>query len=383
MSPERPSRTDAVAPTSVKVELVLRLLGGETLAALSEETGRPRKQLSVWRRRFLAGGEAALDGRSAHQELETLRSAQQELTARAAELEAENRQLARRVELLGRDRSARGSVHPNCSEAYARALAQPGVEPLYVAGWGTHVLVREGHGGARQATGVRPYASLDPDCDVQAGLDELRAAGIVSVSLITDPMWCPELPVLQAAFNTCRSFKENYFVDREAEKVQIRKRHRNMINRARKIGEIREIPLAEHLPRYLELYRRNVADREIAQPFDDSYFERLAGVDGVRTIAVVVEDEIVTMTLWLRHEDILYFYDGASSATGFAIAASYAAFAYAVETAVECRYVFFGGSSDFRDELTDGLAVFKRGFSNSSAPSYLCSATLARRAARA
>ena len=27
--------------------------------------------------------------------------------------------------------------------------------------------------------------------------------------------------------------------------------------------------------------------------------------------------------------------------------------------------MFFGGSSDFRDELTDWLAVFERGFSNS------------------
>ena len=95
---------------------------------------------------------------------------------------------------------------------------------------------------------------------------------------------------------------------------------------------------------------------------------------GVRTVAAIVEGEIVTMTIWLRHEDILYYYDGASSATGFGIGASYAAFAHVVETATECRYVFFGGSSDFRDELTDGLAVFKRGFSNSSAPSYLCSA---------
>ena len=95
-----------------------------------------------------------------------------------------------------------------------------------------------------------------------------------------------------------------------------------------------------------------------------------------------VEGEIVTMTIWLRHQDILYYYDGASSATGFGIAASYAAFAHVVETAAECRYVFFGGSSDFRDELTDGLAVFKRGFSNSEAPSYLCSAPVARRQPR-
>ena len=380
MSPNRP---DSIAPASAaeKVELVLRLLRGETLDAVSADSGRGRKQLAAWRTRFLEGGAAALDGRAAG-ELETLRGEHRALEARASELEAENRLLARRVELLSREPRAtrdRTAPHPNCSAAYARAFEETGVEPLHVPEWGTHVLVRQGAGGVRQATGVRPYASLDPDCDLEAGLDRLHRAGIATVSLITDPMWCPEVSVLQEAFSTCREFKMTYFVDRDAEKVQIRKRHRNMINRARRAGEIRDVELAEHLDRWQELYQRNVADRQIAQPFDPTYFDRLTEVPGVRTVAAIVEGEIVTMTIWLRHQDVLYYYDGASSATGFGIGASYAAFAHVVETATECRYVFFGGSSDFRDELTDGLAVFKRGFSNSSAPSYLCSASLVRR----
>ena len=97
---------------------------------------------------------------------------------------------------------------------------------------------------------------------------------------ITDPMWCPEVSVLQEAFPTCREFKMNYFVDRDAEKVQIRKRHRNMINRAKRAGEYRDVELADHLDRWQELYQRNVADRQIAQPFDPAYFEQLARVPG-------------------------------------------------------------------------------------------------------
>ena len=249
--------------------------------------------------------------------------------------------------------------------------------------WGTHVLVRQAAGGARQATGVRPYASLDPDCDLEGGLDRLHEAGIATVSLVTDPMWCPEVPVLQEAFSTCREFKMNYFVDRDAEKVQIRKRHRNMINRAKRAGELPRRragrpprPLAGALP----AERRRPADRAAVRRDVLRAAHRGArrahrrgdrrGRDG--------HDDDLAPT-----RDILYYYDGASSATGFAIGASYAAFAHVVETATECRYVFFGGSSDFRDELTDGLAVFKRGFSNSSAPSYLCSAPLVRRRPRA
>lgn len=375
MSRER--REDQL-PTSAKVELVLRLLAGETLAEVSQQSGRPRRQLSAWRRRFLAGGEAYLDGRVDHRELEALRSASDGLSRKVGELEAESRTLERRVELLTRSRGDRVVPHPNCSESYARALEEPGVRSLYVAEWGTHVLVREGSAGACPATGVRPIASLDPACELRAGLDALARAGIASISLVTDPMWCPELPALQRAFDICRPFKVHYFVDRH-ENVQIRKRHRNRINQARRAAEIREIELAEHLPRWVELYEGNVTDRQISQPFSRMYFQRLAELSGLRSVAVLLDGEIVTITLWICHENILYFHDGASSPAGFAISASYAAFAHAIESiANDCRYVFLGGSADFRDELRDGLAVFKRGFANASAISYLCSATLDR-----
>lgn len=371
----RPERPESQCPTNVKVELVLRLLGGETLAELTRETGWPKRQLSVWRRRFLAGGEAYLDGRTDRDELEALRGVETELSAKMAELGAENRMLARRVALLSPNHSHRSVPHLFCSESYARALEEPGVQPLYVKGWDTHVLVREGRGGARQAIGVRPLGALNPNCDVRAGLDALQRAGIATISLVNDPMWCPDLSVLREAFDSCRSFREHYLVDRGAE-VKIRKRHRNRINHALNVGEVREIVLGEQLERWLELYQLNVANRQIPQPFSRVYFERLACIDGLLTVAVFVANEIVNMTIWFRHEDTLYFHDGASSATGFEMSAAYSAFAYAIEQATDCRYVLLGGSAGFRDERLDGLAVFKRGFSNASAVSYLCSASL-------
>jgi transposase-like protein len=371
----RAERPGSQCPTSVKVELVLRLLGGETLAELAGETGRPKKQLSVWRRRFLEGGEAYLDGRTDHHEVEALRGAEDELSAKVAELGAENRMLARRIALLSGNHSPQTVPHLFCSEPYSRALEEPGVQPLYVEGWETYVLVRQGRGGARQAIGVRPIAALNPNCDVRAGLDALQGAGIVSISLSTDPMWSPEASVLREAFDSCRAFREHYLVDREAE-VKIRKRHRNRINQALRVGEVREISLAEHLERWLELYQLNVDSRQIAQPFSPAYFERLASIAGLRALAVFIADEIVNMTLWFRHEDTFYFHDGASSETGFENSAAYAAFAHVIEEAADCRYVLLGGSSGFRDERLDGLAVFKRGFSNGSAVSYLCSARL-------
>ena len=47
-----------------KQEVVLRLLRGESLDALSRETGQPAAMLSGWRDEFLEGGVAALKRRT-------------------------------------------------------------------------------------------------------------------------------------------------------------------------------------------------------------------------------------------------------------------------------------------------------------------------------
>jgi hypothetical protein len=373
----RPERFGSHCSTSEKADLVLRLLSGEALADLMRETGRPRSQLLAWRRRFLEGGEAYLDGRRNQPELETFRGAQGELSTKVAELEGENRMLTRRVELLG-DRSRREGTHPYCSEPYARALEEPGVERLYVAAWDTYVLVREGQAGVRQATGVRPYGSLDPGCDLGVGLEALREAGIASFSVITDPMWSPEVSPLQAAFDVCRPFWECYVADREAS-VRIRKRHRNRINQARRAGEAHDVSLTDHFDRWLELYKGNVDNRQIVQPFTRGYLEQLVSFEDLRTVAVVADGEIVAMSLWMPYQDTIYFHEGASSIAGMAMSAAHVAYAHVIETAADYRFVFLGPPAGFRDMRSDGLAVFKRGFANTSVVNHLCSVTLSHR----
>jgi transposase-like protein len=360
----------------VKTELVLRLLGGETIAALSRETGKPRRQLSAWRRRFLAGGEASLESRFRPGEVEALRSERDELSKRVAELENEKRSLSRRTVVLDQARSNGGFSHPYCSEAYFQASGETGAKSLRVPDWGTHVLVREGLGGKRPAVGARPFASLHPAADLEAGLVYLREAGITSVSLASDPMWGPEASDLQQAFDVCRKFKEIYLVDKASEKIEVTKRHRNRINQARSSAKLREISLADHLDTWLELYKYNVANRQIPQPFSDAYFERLAELPNLRTNAVLVGGEIVTITIWIPYQDTLYFHDAASNERGHAASASYVAFADVVENTDDCRYLFLGGSAEFYDDPLDGLARFKRGFANRSDLSYLCSSIL-------
>lgn len=371
-----PSRTDDQCPTSAKLELVLRLLRGERLEEVAREVGRPQRQLVAWRQRFLDGGEAYLDARPNPRALEELEQARGALAATVAELEVENRSLARRLAVADGASTTASATHPFCSRLYADALEEPGVWPLHVPEWGTYVLVRDGRAGARQANGIRPLASLDPDCDLRAGLETLRAAGVTSVSIVTDPLHGPDGAVLQREFEICQVLKRCYLIDRDAERVHISKRHRNRINKAGRVAEAREVTFADVLPRWLELYERNVATREIPQPYSQAYFERLADLPGLRTVAVLVDDEVATITVWMRYRETLYFLDSASSVEGHEASASYVAFANVVDTTEDCRHVFLGGSADFYDDDIDGLARFKRGFSNASVANYICGARL-------
>jgi transposase-like protein len=371
----RPARFGSQCTTEEKAGYVLRSLAGETLGDLVRETGLSRRQLSAWRRRFLEGGEAALEGGGrASPKLDELRGAQAELATKLAELQTENRMLARRIALLS-DPARGEATHPYSSALYAQAHAQPGVEPLYVAAWDAHLMVREGSAGIRQATGFRPYTTVAPGCDPAAGLEELRAAGITSVAVRTDPMWSPDARLLRAAFDVCLPFAECHLLDRERD-PHIRKRHRNRINQVLRIGEVHDIALADHLDRWLELYQSNVERRQLQDPYPPTYFERLASLEGLRTVAVVIDGEVESIATWVAHQDTMYFHESASSPKGMAASAAHAAFAHVVETTMDFPYVLMGPRAGVRATREDGLDMFKRGFANTAAPSYLCTSSL-------
>ena len=80
-----------------KTEIVLRVLRGEDLDALSRELGVTAGTIAQWREQFLAGGQAAVKSRPADERDEELAR----LRAKVGELTMENellRERARRAE---------------------------------------------------------------------------------------------------------------------------------------------------------------------------------------------------------------------------------------------------------------------------------------------
>jgi hypothetical protein len=364
--------------TALKIQIVEELLRGKSLETVAKETGRSKKQLSFWYRRFLTGGEAYLSSREDLSDISKLRQLNQALLTKAEDLEKRNRELVKALEASRTGALPRSLAHPKCSEHYAKAFEATGGEAFQVPEWRTHVLLKSAPSLklVQHATGVSGHSSLDPDCDLKGGLERLRRAGIGSVSLITDPMWSPAQNLLEAAFQSCRPFNENYLIDRGLGRIRVHKRHRNMINNSKKLCAVARVPLAPFLERWSKLSQINRQMRGAAHSNPPTYFEMLASLEGVDAIAAHHDNEIVTMNIWLRFNDILYYIDGASNQKGIEISAPYATFAYVIEHYVDCRYIFLGGSADFRGARSDGLARFKRGFANVSVRDYLCTSHL-------
>jgi predicted RNase H-like nuclease (RuvC/YqgF family) len=83
-----------------KIEVVMRLLKGESIDALSRETQQTAAKLSEWRERFLTGAEANLKGRPEQDEQEAFREERRRLQAKVGEQAMEIELLHERCDKL-------------------------------------------------------------------------------------------------------------------------------------------------------------------------------------------------------------------------------------------------------------------------------------------
>jgi len=268
---------------------------------------------------------------------------------------------------------------PYRSPAYAHALAARG-PVLPVAPWGTGVLARAIPGAGRQdATGFYPLASIAPDADLPAGLDALRAKGLVSVVGVRDPFDAPPLDRFIAAFDLCRPFKTHFVIDRVLGPPRYTDHHEAEVRRAHRRCTVAAVPLSNHLADWQRLYNGLVERHRVTGTacFSPEHFARLATLDALTAFAGVADGRIIAMALWLRGGEVAYNHLGASDAEGYRRAASYALYDAAIRHFADCRILDLGGNAGPAD-ADDGLSRFKRGFANATATAHLFGAVLDR-----
>lgn len=261
-------------------------------------------------------------------------------------------------------------------KAYADAF---GFGSIDVGEWRTALLVRPiPRSDWRDALGCYPLALLDRNADLKAGLEQLRAAKLVSVALVPDPLTGPSEKNLAAAFEICRPFKMHYAIDREAGAIRFSTTHRRWIRKALRLCAIEPVELRDTLGDWKRLYAHAVARHEISdvQNFAPSYFDALAKMPEVSAFAARNAGNIVAMALWVRSGNIAYYHLGASAPEGYEAQAMYGIIASAIDYFSDCGVLHLGGAAGISGKEDDGLAYFKKGFANRAVEAYFCGACL-------
>jgi len=273
-------------------------------------------------------------------------------------------------------------THPYATELYASSLAHVG-EAFAVPEWDSHVLVRPTPcGQGRDAMGPYPLAVIAGGADVAGGLERLRAAGLVSVVLVLDERLRPATEALEAAFDFVRPFKSHFLYGRRLGELTYGKHHRYEIRRSLARVEASEISLAEHLPAWGTLYGQLAARHGLSglHAFPAAHHQALARLPGLRAFGAFVEGRLVSAHLFVTHAGYAVSHLAASAVEGYETGAAYAVNDLAVSALTDCEVINFGGGAGLTEDPADGLVRFKKGFSNSAAPSYLCGKVLDRAA---
>lgn len=269
-----------------------------------------------------------------------------------------------------------GSPHPYARAAYVGSLTHIGAS-TEVPEWETPVLMRPIPGGGKDATGVYPLTMIAQDADLRAGLDRLRALGLVSVTVVPDPLSRPSDAALSTAFDVVAPLKSHLVLDPSVGPYDPSAHHRERIRRGHRRCRIEQGPLGPWLDDWTRLYAGLVSHRRITgvADFPAAHFETLAQEPGLRAFAAVVNEAIVGLTLWFAQDGVVYNHLTAVDATGYANGASFALYDAAI-TAFEGQGVMNLGGGAGREADGGGLFAFKQGFANGSVTALLCGAIL-------
>lgn len=264
-------------------------------------------------------------------------------------------------------------VHPYASEIYASAFAP--LESICLPYGCTHVLRRPiPEAGADDALACYPLFVFEATEGLREDFDMLARLGLVSFVGVTDCLSQPAEAFLSRHFDFCRPYKQHLLHDARLPHADYTKHHRDRVRRARKSAETREVSLADHLDAWCAAYDTLVRRKNITgiQAFSRTYFERLALLPGIVTIAAFAGNELVSAHIWIRFEDKAYAHLAASTELGYKLRSAYAIYDHAIQLLRDDCVIDLGGGAGPAAAQSDGLSDFKRGFANTDRGNFLC-----------
>ena len=266
------------------------------------------------------------------------------------------------------------------SRSYVDSLRHLGEPRPLVAcgGWLLTSLVP----GSTARDGRAPYPLFL--CDRWGGLphDLESLEDLVSATMVVDPL-APVSPAdLSTTFDVVRPFKTHYLHDTGGGSAALPRHHvRKLRTASRRLSvEVLADP-ASRCADWVRLYGNLVA-RHAITGFADMPERSLRAqltVPGCEAVIALSDDRCVSMAVWYRHGDAAHLHLAASDDVGYASGAAYAVMAASLEhLGPAVRVVDLGGVAGEVDDLSNGLARFKAGWSTRTSVAHLCGAVLDR-----
>ncbi len=263
------------------------------------------------------------------------------------------------------------------SAQYAKAFSDVG-RPCHLPRSGGWLIERAIAGtGFTDAMGLYPLFGCT---DWSALADDLEAArdGWISATLVADPLGDPDEAVLKRSFDLVVPYKTHFIAEMTGPpETFVSKSHRQNARRAlhKVTVEICDDPL-RLIDDWVALYAMLVRKHGVSglRAFSRDSFSSQLAAPGLVMFRAVMDGETVGLDLWYVDGDVAQGHLAAFNEQGYASSAAYGTkwtmlnhfFAQGISR------VNFGGLAGAPGTDSSGLAHFKKGWSNTTRPAYLC-----------
>lgn len=275
-----------------------------------------------------------------------------------------------------------GYRHP----LYAESLREFG-EPVELPNCGGWLLSRQIPGTQwRDAMGCYPLFGCSDWGQLEKDLRTLEDR-LVSLALVTDPFASYDPERFKECFDTVFKFKEHYVssVDDSPEKC-VTRHHRYYAKKSLEQCQVEvvENPL-EHLDEWVNLYASLIKRHGLTgiKAFSKNSFARQFEIPGLVMLRMTAGTACIGAQLWLVHDGVAHSHLTAFNEAGYNNRASYGMYWRAIEIlrtsqASKVRWLNFGAGAGIGGEGTDGLSIFKKGWSTATRTAWFCGRILNR-----
>ena len=201
--------------------------------------------------------------------------------------------------------------------------------------------------------------------------------GLVSLTLVTDPFADVDIDWLSNTFEVVHLFKQHHVVEAErAGEVPTTRHHRRNVRHARRTVQVAECDAAAHVDEFVELYDVLQRRHRISgiSAFSRDALERQLQVPGIVGFRATAGGVLAGIHLWYVDGEVAFGHLGATNALGYATMASYALYAFAIDSLSQrVRWLDLGAAPSVDlPSRSHGLDEFKRGFATTARPVFLC-----------